>query len=230
MAQLRSYQEIPYITSPRNIIAQLGSFVVKAYEQYGSLFRTQNPFCAGGVLYLLGPEANRFILTSDRLKFSHYQGWGIDGRIEEKFGHGLLSMDGEEHAVHRHMLNPSFTSSAISQRYFKTMCMIIERSVASWRAQEVVDVYQEARQITFAIIAKIVLGLDDPVKVDALYEVVTHLIHLGETPLSSEVYASNLHSARERLEGLMLPIIRQHRLQALSDDILGDLLSTMEDG
>jgi cytochrome P450 len=129
-------------------------FVVRTYEQYGPLFRTQNPFGPGEVLYMVGPEANRFILTTDRLKFSHYQCWGIDGRVEVKFGHGLQSMDGEEYVIHRHMLNPSFTSSAPSKRYFKTMSQIIESSVASWQKQENVDVYEEARRITFAVIAR----------------------------------------------------------------------------
>src|SRR5216683_109889 len=174
MAELRPYEDIPFISSPRNIMAQLGQFVVRTYEQYGPLFRTQNPFGPGEVLYMVGPEANRFILTTDRLKFSHYQGWGIDGRVEVKFGHGLLSMDGEEYAIHRHMLNPSFTSSAIAKRYFKTMSQIIQSSVVGWQKQEIVDVYEEARRITFAVIARVLLGLADPDKVDTLGKVVNY--------------------------------------------------------
>src|SRR5579859_2525117 len=228
MDKLRLYKEIPFVNSPRNFMAQVGPFLLSMYEQHGSLFRSQNPFGKGEVLYMVGPEANRFILTSNRLKFSYYQGWGIDGRFEPKFGHGLISMDGQEHAEHRRLLNPSFSSSAI-ERSFKSIAQVIEEYVANWRSYVTVDVHEEARRITFAVIARLLFGPVDPSSLEALREVITCLIHLGETPISEDLYKENVRSSRLELEAFVTRKIAQHREHVAPDDILTTLLSARDD-
>jgi len=223
MDKLRLYKEIPFVNSPRNFMAQVGPFLLSMYEQHGSLFRSQNPFGKGEVLYMVGPEANRFILTSNRLKFSYYQGWGIDGRFEPKFGHGLISMDGQEHAEHRRLLNPSF-SSAATERYFKDISCVIDQYIANWRHKATVDMYEEARRITFAVIVNLLFGSTDSSETEALREVVTHLIHLGETPISDDLYQESIRLWRSQLEAFIKQKIEEHSQQASPDDILSTLL------
>ncbi len=72
----RSLEDIPFVTDfPDDYNMQSGTFLARMYEKHGSIFRGK-PFQNEWV-YLVGPGANRFILSSSsRLKFSHYQGWG----------------------------------------------------------------------------------------------------------------------------------------------------------
>ncbi len=60
-------------------------------------------------VFMVGPEANRFVLHTHREHFSHDLGW--TPIIGEDLGHGLLNMDGAEHTRHRKMWNPAFTNA-----------------------------------------------------------------------------------------------------------------------
>src|SRR5262249_2625295 len=129
MISPRPFEEIPYVNSPRNYFTRLGSFLISAYEQYGPIFRSK-AILGGEVVYLIGPEANRFILSTDRLKFSYYEGWGVVYHIARKFGNGLLTMDGEEHDNHRRIMNPAFTL-AYMERYLSLISRIVRKRVGA---------------------------------------------------------------------------------------------------
>src|ERR671933_2566092 len=64
------------------------------------------PYAGEEFVYMVGPEANRFVLHTHRDHFSHHLGWAP--LIGESLGQGLLTMDGPEHARHRQMWNPAF--------------------------------------------------------------------------------------------------------------------------
>src|SRR5438105_2485279 len=101
--------------------------MLKAYEQFGPVFRSRLQD-GKDVVYLVGPEANRFVLSTNRLKFSHHIGWGKMFGITEAFGDGLVTMDGDEHARHRRMMNPAFTI-AYMDRYLPMMNRIIREHI-----------------------------------------------------------------------------------------------------
>src|ERR1043165_7018324 len=101
--QSRTITEIPYkppVDDQRDTLPSL----LNAYQQYGPIFRS-HLMDGTHVVYLLGPEANRFVLSTNRLKFSHRIGWGKMLGISGAFGDGLLTMDGDEHDRHRRMMN-----------------------------------------------------------------------------------------------------------------------------
>jgi cytochrome P450 len=62
----------------------------------------------GDYVYMVGPEANRFVLHTGHEHFSHDQGW--TPIIGEPLGKGLLNMDPPEHTRHRKLWNPAFTA------------------------------------------------------------------------------------------------------------------------
>ncbi len=65
----------------------------------------------GNFIFMVGPEANRFVFHTSSQHFSHDQGW--TPIMGESLGHGLLDVDDPEHAVHRRMWNPAFTAVAM---------------------------------------------------------------------------------------------------------------------
>ena len=87
------------------------------------------PFAGRQVVYLIGPEANRFVLLSGRRHFSHDQGW--TPVVGESLGHGLLNMDPPEHTRHRALMNPAFTASFMAG-YLPLMQRVISQRTAGW--------------------------------------------------------------------------------------------------
>src|SRR5438874_2066863 len=105
--QVRPFKEIPYVTLPDDYPYHLPELLAQAYEQHGPIFRA-NFFGHDDIVFMVGPEANRFMLVQQRQKFSNHIGWGTVFQVEQMLGRGLLMMDGDEHNRHRKMMNPAF--------------------------------------------------------------------------------------------------------------------------
>ena len=107
MSQAQTQKTIPLVTLPEDYPLRTGPFLAEMYEKHGPIFRAS--VYGGEIIYLVGPEANRFVLVSNRQKFSHHEGWGRLFGVVDMFGDGLLTMDGKEHDQHRRMMNPAFS-------------------------------------------------------------------------------------------------------------------------
>src|SRR5579859_7874595 len=171
MANVRPFEDVPYVTLPGNYATSPGPFLMSMYEQHGPIFRTT--YLGKSLVYLVGPEANRFVLLSDRLKFSHHQGWGDLYEVLDVYGNGLLTMDGEEHNCHRRMMKPAFELSSIA-RYLPQMNRIVRRSLPEWLAMGEIDLSQETRKITFAIVAGALVSMEDKAEIEHFRELFVH--------------------------------------------------------
>ncbi len=151
MSEIQPFSAIPYVELPPNFDTEMGTVLAAMYEQHGPIIRARR--WDEEVVYLIGPEANRFVMTTNRLRFSHKEGWGRMMGVLELFGDGLLTMDGAEHAQHRRMMNPAFAISYMD-RYLPMMNRIIRGRIADWAARGEVDIYDEMRKITFDVAAE----------------------------------------------------------------------------
>jgi cytochrome P450 len=132
-----------------------GAYLADLYAAHGPVVRAK--LGQTEVVFLLGPEANRFVLLTHRDAFSFEMGWSwVFGR--DAGPRDLLTMDGVEHACHRAMLHPALAAHDL-ERYTPALTRIIERRLATWAAREIVDVYEEARVITLDVVAEILLGV-----------------------------------------------------------------------
>ena len=163
---MRSISDLPGVTLPDDYQTAPGRFLASMYAAHGPIYRTTT---LGGsdVVYLVGPEANRFVLSTHRQHFSHRDGWNRTEGAADVLGEGLLFMDGDTHADHRRMLNPAFTATHMDH-YLPQMHEIIDRVVAGWGTAGEIDIYQEAHRISFEIVATVVLGLPTTVDVERL--------------------------------------------------------------
>src|SRR4029453_1790547 len=107
MQQLRAIEDLPCVTLPEDYQSSPGPLLARMYQEDGPIFRARTTW-GGDLVYLVGPEANRFVLATNRLKFSHREGWGRFFGVIEVYGGGLLTMDGAEHDQHRRMMTPAF--------------------------------------------------------------------------------------------------------------------------
>jgi cytochrome P450 len=227
MGQARSINELPVVVLPQNYYTNMGPTLAAVYEQHGPIFRGRAPDWGIDVVFLVGPEANRFVLTSDRLKFSHHIGWGRALGVIDMLGDGLLTMDGKEHDEHRRMMNPAFAIGYMD-RYLPIMNRIIAERTADWLQRGEVDVYDEARKITFDVAAETLVGLRAGPDVDRFREIFAYMLNLGMVATSEAEYGQQLQQIRGELLPLMLRKIHERR-QHPTDDVLGMLVQARDD-
>lgn len=214
----RPFADIPLVDVPEDYFHRIGPYLAQMYAEHGPVFRTN--VNDHDVAYLVGPEANRFLLLTDRLKFSHYIGWAKIFGVEDAFGNGLLTMDGPEHDDHRRMMNPAFTINYMD-RYLPIMQRIIAARTGTWAARGEVDVYDEARKITFDVAAETLAGLTPGPEVDEFRELYVRMLRM-EFRGDWDEYNARIEALKHDLSALLLPKIAEKRAHP-SDDVLGML-------
>src|SRR6266540_3044499 len=125
---------------------QLSPFLARLAAEHGPIFTfvpAGGPHRGQPVVYMVGPEANRFVFLSGREHFSHDLGW--TPVVGETLGHGLLNMDPPEHTRHRALMNPAFTANFMAA-YLPLMQRIIAERSGSWPAAGEIDLTVEARE------------------------------------------------------------------------------------
>lgn len=216
---IKPFEAIPFVPLPRDFQTGAGAFLMNAYAEHGAIFRSQ----LGGeeIVFLVGPEACRFVLTLEREKFSVSEGWRIVTRM---FGKGLLTMDGAEHTAHRRAMNPAFTLAAM-EPHLPLMHRIIEQYASQWRAAGTVDLYEEARHITFDIAAQALIGFVPGDDLAGLRQVFLEIVDLTRLDNDKDDYKRQLKSLRDELFARLAPQI-QHCRQQPGLDALSQMITS----
>jgi cytochrome P450 len=213
---------------------RLPSEMARLAGELGPVFRYVNPFgpnAQQGLIFLVGPEANRFVLHTEREAFSHDLGW--TPIIGDVMGHGLLNSDGHEWERSRKMWNPAFTQ-AYMQAYLPLMQRVIAGRTANWAARGDIDIYDESRAITFTVAATALAGMDRPEEVAHLRELFALLIPhqmIGDDQAYDE-FARKQWQAKEQLDALLLRIIGERRAAPAAEtphDVLGMIVRARDD-
>jgi cytochrome P450 len=184
---------------------------------------------AGDYVFMVGPEANRFVLHTHREHFSHAIGW--TPLLGPSFGTGLLNMDDPEHARHRKMWNPAFAGAAI-ESYLPLLHQVIVERTRTWPARREVDVYEEAREITFDAAAGALAGMRLGPAVDRLRGLFYTLLHGFEGEGSWDEIMGRLYQAQLELDETLLGLIRaQRRLPPAEQphDVLSMILNARDE-
>lgn len=208
----KSLADLPVVSFTGEDI-NLGRFPAKLAQaaiEHGPIYKWIIPegWDAGEYVFMVGPEANRFVLHTGREHFSHDQGW--TPIIGDMLGKGLLNMDDPEHARHRKMWNPAFTAAAM-EAYIPVIQQVISDRTANWPTRETVNVYDEAREITFDIAAAALGGFQRGPEVDRLRGLFYTLLRFDERIESWEVYEKRLNAAQRELYMTLMGLIAERR-------------------
>jgi cytochrome P450 len=196
---------------------RLPTVIAEQAEAHGPIFQrtmNQGPYSGLPFVWMVGPEANRFIFHTQREAFSHALGW--TPIIGEMMGKGLLNMDDPEHAIHRRMWNPAFAAAYMSA-YLPLIQRVVADRTRTWPERAEIDVYREAREITFDVAAEALAGFRTGAEVDRLRELFYTLLHADEVVETEEEYWQRALKAREELIGMLLPMIWARRQMPPSD-------------
>jgi retinoid hydroxylase len=209
------------------------SVLLPAYQEHGPIFAIRI-FHAVHV-FMLGPEANRFILVTDRQKFRWRD--GSLGDLIPLIGDGLLTTDGAYHDRAREIMVPVFHRERI-EAASDVMTAEAEQALAGWRPAGRLDLYDWTRHVAMRVAMRALFGLDpDRAGVDvaatferglSFYER-EYFLQVMRGPGSP---FARLRRVRRTLDGIILgEIERRRRAGDSGQDILGLLIETRhEDG
>jgi cytochrome P450 len=129
--------------------------LLSGYEEYGPIFTLR--LLHTQVVFMLGPEANHYVLVSHPQNF-HWRESSF-GDLIPLLGDGLLTIDDEYHDHARATMMPAFHREQVAA---SVEAMIAEATPAIERLREgeVLDVYEWMRGLAMRIAMRALLGLD----------------------------------------------------------------------
>ena len=222
---------LPLLAVPDSVLGS-GDFVRYEAElaaTAGPIFRYRpesGPAAGEDLVFMLGPEANRFVMHTERHRFSHDKGW--TPIVGEFMGRGLLNMDDPPHDAHRKMWNPAFTAAAMDA-YLPVLQRIIVERTATWPAEAISDVYIGARDITFDAAAAALAGFERGADVDRMRELFYILLHGFDPELSDGDNMMRMFNANTALNEMLTTLIAQRRVGERAGDVLSQMLDAVED-
>jgi cytochrome P450 len=131
-------------------------YLMAQYERYGPVFKTRIA-TFGNMAVFLGPEANRFLLSTGMHYFSWRNGWPIT--FKSLLGESLFVQDGGEHRTKRRLLMPAFHKQSL-HNYLGTMEEITVRYLEKWERLAHFRWLDEFKQFTFEIASILMAGTE----------------------------------------------------------------------
>ncbi len=230
----KSVAEMPTIpiTDEDIYLGRLPGLLARMAMEHGPIFKwsiDRGPHHGFEIIFMVGPEANRFVFHTRREHFSHELGWSPV--IGEDFGRGLLNMDDPDHARHRRMWNPAFTSACM-EAYLPVIQRIVAERARTWPEQDEVDVYHESRRITFDAAAAALAGFTPGPAVDRLRELFTFMLHgFDEEHETWEAFMASQARVWAELTEILLGLIAARRREPAGEtrDVLGMIVHARDE-
>ena len=217
---------IPWLGQPWAFLSHPGEYLLRGYRQHGPVFRTR--LFGMNLVALLGPEANRQLLTTHRECFSHALGYAM---VRKVLGDGLLFQDGAVHARNRTLMMPAFHQRAVHS-YFELMQETAAAHAARWAGEARAPMYERFRQLTFEIMARLVLGLRGDLRLAELGALNDRLAKGSAAFLRVgwrwTTYGKGL-LARDALRAYLRTVVAERRDAAPGDDALGLLMAARDE-
>lgn len=145
-------------------------------QRWGDVFSLPT-MLFGRLVVLADPRSAHQILTAD----PHVvHGGEAAAALLPFMGNSVVTADEEEHAERRRRLLPVFRSEHVTQ-HSGAIAGIVERHIATWPRDRPFPLLPRLRSMTFAVIARLVMGIDDAQLVDELYRRLSSML---SAPLS----------------------------------------------
>ncbi len=201
-------------------------FIEKRYKQYGSIFKSH--ILGRPTVYMIGPEAVEFVLSSHMDHFSWREGW--PNNFKELLGESLFLQDGEEHRQNRRLMMPAFHGPALA-RYITTMESITQGYLQKWEQKQEFSWFQEFKQLTFDIASQLLVGASpgsEVARLSQLFNTLSNgLFAINPLPLPITKYGRAI-AARDQLLQHITEVVRQ-RQQHPTNDALSLLVQARDE-
>ncbi len=129
--------------------------LLEGYERYGPIFTLR--LFHSNVVFMLGPEANHYLLVSHASNFrwreSHFR--DLIGLM----GDGLLTIDGDFHRQSRRIMLPVFHRDHIAAS-LDTVAQETQRAIDALEVGRTVDLYAWTRKLAMRVAMRALFGVD----------------------------------------------------------------------
>jgi cytochrome P450 len=209
--------------------------LLDCYRDYGPVFSMRILHASG--IFMLGPEANHYVLVSHFENFRWREGGFID--LIPLLGDGMLTIDGSYHKRARRIMLPAFHRDRIAATQ-DTMVAETLRALEGWGPGGEIDVYHWTRALALRIAMRALFGFDPDRSsrdVDVADEFEQALSYYCEDYFLQSLRGpgtpwKRMHRARRGLDRVIYAeIARRRETDDLGEDILSMLMQARdEDG
>ena len=218
----------PSLRRTHRMIVDPLALLLEAYERHGPVFSLR--ILNARNVFMLGPEANHYMLVSHADRFRWRDG-GF-GDLIPLLGDGMLTIDGDFHRQSRRTMLPAFHHERVRSAR-GVMDEEIERALAPWYDGLELDLYSWARDLALRVAMRALFGFEPDARRDGIApareferalsfygrEYWLQVLRGPGTPWQAQV------DARGRLDRLIYAEIAQRRRTgARGDDVLSLLL------
>ncbi len=152
---------VPSVRRTHQMIVDPLSLLLDAYERHGPVFSLR--ILNARNVFMLGPEANHFMLVSHADHFRWRDG-GF-GDLIPLLGDGMLTIDGDFHKQSRRIMLPAFHTERVKAA-FGVMEEETERALSTWHDGLELDLYVWARELALRVAMRALFGFDPDLKRD----------------------------------------------------------------
>src|SRR5215212_1480859 len=208
--------------------------LLQSYERYGPVFTLK--ILHHNAVFMLGPEANHYILVSHASNFSWREGHMRE--LIPLLGDGLLTIDGAYHRTHRKLMLPAFHRERIAAAT-TVMEEEVDRALAELVPGEIVNLYDWTRHVALRVALRALFGFDpDSAQagdLNAAAEFESALSFYGRDYLLQMLRGpgspyARMIASRRRLDGLIYGEIKRRRTTGeRGEDILSLLLDASDE-
>jgi len=209
--------------------------LLDAYREHGPVFSMRILHASG--VFMLGPEANHYMLVENAANFRWRDGGFID--LIPLLGDGMLTIDGTYHRRARRIMLPAFHRDRIAASQ-ETMVEETRRALDGIRPGDQLDVYHWTRALAMRIAMRALFGFDpdrsgrgidvaDEFERALSYYAADYVVQSLRGPLTPW---RRMREARRLLDRVIYAEIAQRRAQEeFGEDILSLLMQARdEDG
>jgi cytochrome P450 len=217
----------PSVLRTHRMVQEPLPLLLECYERYGPVFTVRILHAPN--VFMLGPEANHYMLVSHAHNFRWRDG-GF-GDLIPLLGDGMLTIDGDFHKLSRRAMLPAFQHERI-RAALAAMEEEIEAAVAPWRPGQLIDVYEWSRALALKVAMRALLGLRPQKGFDPAAEFERALSFYGREYWLQVMRGpftpwAMMHASRRRLDRLIYAEIeRRRRTGERGEDVLSLLLDT----
>jgi len=207
----------------------INAAVTELHGRYGPVFA----FGFGPLrfVWLVGPEANRFVLEDAAEHFALGPAYGFLRTIGGDTA--LITSDEPEHLRRRRLVQPAFHRTRLAQ-LDALLELRLEEFFGGW-AGRTVDLYKEVQGRVLALICEVLLGeaavhtplVHDVARMMAFANLPFHF-QLVKVPVPGGPWARFL-AARRRADRALYAEMGRRRAAGLGDDVLGLLLAAQDE-
>jgi cytochrome P450 len=208
------------------------SFVRRCQERYGDVI-SMNSAALGKFVYVADPVDIEALFAHDG---TDAHAGVVNAALEPVTGpNSILLLDREQHLAERRLLSPAFHGDAI--RNLEVVAYdATERELRTWEDGAVLAARPAMQRITFEVICRAVLGVDDPALRKRLLDAFEPVFQISPAALlpAFQIDLGRLspygrfRRAMEHLDRVLFDLISERRVAAPQENILGLLLAATD--